>query len=368
MRTTPRRLAAVAALLLVPGLVGLQATSAASAAPVRSSVRTADAPTAPDCRPAPATPPPAGTTVTPPKTPDSWTPKDGVLTYNNPTGSTAAKRVNANVILRAINSSPSCSLIRIATWNLRATEQVDALKAAVNRGVTVQLIMSQGNNTPKGTETYNPTYLAFKDYLSKHTNYRRDTKLWNWAITCSGACRYAGGAAHSKYYMFSQVGAAKNVTFYGSYNLTDAANGYQWNDLYSVIRPNFYAAMQAVFVESQSKKNQANPFRRFSDGNITMDVYPWKPRGGDPMISNLNAVRCTSAGKVGINGRTAIRISNAAILGTRGLALANKLVKLRRAGCNIKLLATNLGYNIIKVLQRGGVPTRQLIRYNDARK
>ncbi|MCW2819344.1 MAG: hypothetical protein JWR42_2131 [Marmoricola sp.] len=365
MRSSRRIAALAVGMLLVPGLLGLEATTTGASAATASTRAPSVTPVpAPDCRPAPATPPAEGTPApAPPTTPDSYAPRDGSLSFNNPVGSRAAKRALATIVLRSIRSSPSCSLIRIATWNLRAAEQADALKAAVDRGVTVQLIMSQGNNTAKGTDTYNPVYLDLKDYLSKHPNPRNG--LSNWATTCSGACRYAGGAAHSKYYMFSQVGQTKGVVHYGSYNLTDAANAYQWNDLYTVIRPAFYTRMSDVFVQSQSKKNQSNPFQRIVDGNLSMDVYPWAPRGGDPMLSNLNAVKCTSAGKVGINGRTSIRISNAAILGQRGLALANKLVRLRRAGCNVKLVATNLGYNVIKVLRAGGVPTRQLIKYDD---
>lgn len=376
MRAPLRSTAIVAATAMLSGLLGTQLLAPAQA--VGGTVKTTYAPPV-DCRqtapvdpstpPAtPETPPASEAPVGAPAPPDSYSPRNGTLTYNNPLGSTAARRANLTVILRSINSSPTCSKIQIATWNLRSAEATAALKAAVRRGVTVQLIMSAGNNGPTGTDTYNPVFLDLRDWLkASNVDPTTPAHMRNWAAECFRSCRYAGGAAHSKYYMFSRAGSAAKVVHYGSYNLTDAASWHQWNDLYTVVNPEFYSYLTQIFAESKPERNLADAFRRESFGNLTMDVYSYRGAGrtGDPIMSVLNQVKCTSAGTVGANGRTALRINVAAILGDRGLALANKLVRLRRAGCNIKLLATNLGYHIIKALQAGGVPTRQLVSYDD---
>lgn len=367
LRTTAGVLAAV----LVSGLLATTAVTSADAAPGVASYtppvdcRQVKPPTVPSPSPtATPTTPPTPTPV--PSPPDSFTPSDGALTWNNPLGSNAAKRAISDRIVRAINSTPTCSTIQIGTWNFRSQEAADALMAAVGRGVTVRLFMASGNDGAKNTDTYNPVWKGLVSDLEK-SNVEPGAPR-NWARLCYRACRYGAGAAHSKYYMFSRVGNATNVVMYGSHNVTAAAVVGQWNDLYTVDRDAIYDKLDYVFRQSMPERNLSSPFESATSGDLKMNVYPFIRNGraaaGDPMMAAMNKVKCTSAGSVGISGRTAIRVNVSAMLGQRGQDLAAKLVRLRKAGCNIKVLVTNVGYHAMKAMQRGGVPLRQLTKYN----
>ncbi|ROR92414.1 phospholipase D-like domain-containing protein [Nocardioides aurantiacus] len=378
MKKPLRSTAGVLAAVLVSGLLATQAlTSADAAAPVtidppvdcRQKAPKPPSPTpsptgTPSPTPSPTTPPPAPTPA--PAPPDTFTPADGALTWNNPLGNNAAKRQISDRIVRAINSTPTCSTIQIATWNFRSAQAADALVAAVKRGVTVRVFIASGNDGAKGTDTYNPVWKDLRARLDA-SNVEKGAPR-NWARLCYRACRYKDGAAHSKYYLFSRVGKATNVVMYGSHNVTSAAVVGQWNDLYTVDRDAIYTKLQSVFSQSMPENNLSSPYTNATSGDVKMNVYPFirngRPAAGDPLMAALNRVKCTSAGSVGISGRTALRINVSAMLGQRGQDLAAKLVRLRRAGCNIKVLVTNVGYHAMKAMQRGGVQLRQLTKYD----
>ncbi len=384
MKKPLRSTAGILAAVLVSGLLATGAITSTDALPAATAAPPTDCrpvapppptptPTpvpsgSPTPAPSPTTPPPA---PTPPTTPDNYTPRNGTLTYNNPIGSRTSQLANTSMLVRAINSTPTCEKIQLATWNFRDDKTWWAIRDAVRRGVTVQVIMSAGNDTPEGTELYNPRWIRMRDFLAESNATKVDQTERNWARTCGGACRSSGGAAHSKYYMFSKVGGARNVVFYGSHNLTYTASDNQWNDLYTVVNDGYYAFMDRIFAESADRVRTANPYRRASFGSLTMDIYAYRganrAQGADPMMTALRRVKCTSAGSVGVSNRTAIRVSMAALLNVRGQDLATKLASLKRSGCNVKVLVTNIGYHAMKTLQNARVPLRQLTRY-DSRK
>jgi hypothetical protein len=76
----------------------------------------------------------------------------------------------------------------------------------------------------------NPGFVRLKATL-KRNNQKLPQRRRSYAKTCIDSCRGQGGAAHSKFYLFSKTGKAKNVVMQGSANLTVAGAVNQWNDL-----------------------------------------------------------------------------------------------------------------------------------------
>ncbi|GAB3662334.1 hypothetical protein GCM10027596_23590 [Nocardioides korecus] len=318
---------------------------------------------------------PTPTDPGPPTTPDNYTPVDGNVSINDPLkivkGTQDKYRLaNYNILKRSVRSTPTCGSIKLYSWNMRSTDMVNELKAAMDRGVQVQLIMAASNNGAKGTSKYNPDFVNLKAAMAAANKKLNPIlvaqKRYNEARTCGHSCRYFSGAAHYKLYVFSQVGDTKGVVYYGSHNLTDAAVYYQWNDLYTVVQPSYYTFMNGIYDQAWNQQRSSNPYRRGSFSGMNMDIYAYRgagrTSGADPVLTTLNKVRCTNAGSAGIGGRTAIRIAVAALFDQRAQNLTTKLIQLKRSGCNLRVLLTAVNGRTIKRLRAAGVPTRQLGR------
>ena len=81
----------------------------------------------------------------------------------------------------------------------------------------------------------------------------------------------------------------------------------------------------------------------------------------DPVLTALNAIRCSGARGAGINGHTALFINMHSWHGTRGLYIAKKVRNLYDRGCYVRILYSFLGkgtYNLLK----NGTGGRMIIR------
>jgi len=303
---------------------------------------------------APATPKPTTKPKPKPKSPDHYTPTTGV-TLNNPLGSRTSRLVSWRKLYRTINSVPTGGKIRIASWNVRSGGLVNALIAAHKRGISVRVTMDRSNIPPN---TSNRDYRRLRRALSTR-NVKRPTGMRSWLRVCGGSCRGPSGISHSKFYLFSQAGKAKNIVMYGSNNMTDNAANIQWNDLYTLANADkFYADFMEIFTQMATHKSVKNPFRSFTVGPRTINFYPNTGPGTtkNPVLTVLNQVKCTGAGAAGINGRTKIRVGQTATYGNLGMALAKKVVQLKRQGCNIRIAYAMFGGNVLQVLRAGHVP------------
>lgn len=61
-------------------------------------------------------------------------------------------------------------------------------------------------------EIGNPPFRRLRAGLHKR-NLERPHRPKSWAKTCQNSCRGSGGAAHAKFFMFSQVGKVPRVVF-----------------------------------------------------------------------------------------------------------------------------------------------------------
>jgi phosphatidylserine/phosphatidylglycerophosphate/cardiolipin synthase-like enzyme len=292
-----------------------------------------------------------------------YTPQAGVL-LNNPL--TSDRRVIIDHLIKSINSVPAGQKIRIASWNLRSGAITQALMDAHHRGVSVRVIVDYDNANP---DNPNANYDRLHTYLPV-TKTPRPDDMTSWAVTCHGACRARGGIAHTKMFLFSQVGTVRNVVMFGSANATDLAAGYQWNDLYTMVnKSKLFAKAEAIFDESALDKPVAQPLQHFTTGPFNVSWYPYKGKNvsGDPVLKVLNRVRCAGAtGGTGIKGHTSVRIAMTAMHGDRGLAIGQRLRTMWDRGCNIRIVYTLLGNKTRDLFRRrtgrGPLPMQQIVQ------
>jgi phosphatidylserine/phosphatidylglycerophosphate/cardiolipin synthase-like enzyme len=329
-------------IILTVGLLGATPASAATRqAPTLHAERVVNA------RPKPA--------------PQHYTPKGGVL-VNNPLGDRESRRRIINHLVRATNSVPGKQKIRIATWNFRSEELANALIAAHRRGVSVRVVIDRLNANP---DNPNDTFTRLTQGL-KHDS-KRPADMRSFTRRCVSSCRSAGGIAHTKFYLFTKAGKAKDVAMYGSFNGTDLASYNQWNDLFTIRdHPRIYGHFNKVFGQMIRDKKVAQPYLHYQDGRYTSYFYPYRGAGteNDPLLQELSQIVCAGATDgTGTNGHTKIRIAQTSMHGDRGKAIAGRLRQMWQRGCDIKIVYAVFGNEVLSILRhtnRGPVPIQQI--------
>ena len=294
---------------------------------------------------------------------DHYNPNPG-LRFNEPYSRGGKSAVNIRRhILRSIDSTRRGDIIQMAAWNVRGRSWSNALIRAHKRGVAVQVIMDKVNWS---REHPNPEAAAVAKALRGK---EKNRPAQSWLRLCAGSCRGARGIPHSKFYLFSRVQDRKYVTMFGSNNATDVAAKDQWNDLYTwVNNQTIYTQFQTIFNEmklDKSQKGKGYVEREFVPGKQKVYFYPYRgaiqKKIPDPDMDRLNRIRCTGAtGGTGYKGHTKIRIMQTAIHGDRGIRLAQKLVALKKQGCDIRVVYALMGNNVHALLSKYRVPKLQL--------
>lgn len=290
--------------------------------------------------------------------PTNFTPGAGA-TFNNPYGSEASRRAIIRKLLHTIDAVPRNGEIRIASWNVRSNNITAALLRAHWRGVSVQVVMDRSNWNPTNS---NVDAKRLSDGL-KHGDKKRPAERRSWLRRCHGACRGPHGIAHTKFFLFSQAGKAKNVVIYGSNNATEAAANIQWNDVYTRVgHPGEYNQFEAIFHSMARDKTPKNgAYRAYTHGKFQAIFYPYSGRYApkqDPALAALDKVRCAGAtGGRGFRGHTKIRIAQTAMYGERGITIAKRLAQMHRRGCDIRIVYAMFGNEVLRILrQEAGTP------------
>lgn len=289
---------------------------------------------------------------------DSYNPRPGLILTNPLTKTRWAAQ---HQIVRTINSVPRGGRIRIMSWNFANDSARKALQRASQRGVSVQLLMA------KSQRKHNPVFAKLHKSLPKtnRTAIHKRPGMRSWARVCRGSCRGAGGTAHAKIYLFSSAGHTKDISMWGSSNLTRFAAIGQWNDLYTVDNNSyFYNGLMKVFGQAARDRPVANPLVKLQQGAVSLEIFPWRGAGahGEPITTQyLDKVRCSGA-KNGIGGHTKIRVAINAQLDARGLQIARKLVSLKKAGCNVKVAYAQLGFDAYNAYRAGRVPLAHIVQ------
>jgi phosphatidylserine/phosphatidylglycerophosphate/cardiolipin synthase-like enzyme len=278
-----------------------------------------------------------------------YRPSPGV-TFNRP----GQQSINGKV-LRAIRHTKRGASIKAMTWNFNSWTFVNALKRAHKRGASVRIIMARGLAREQSRRG---PYHTLRRALKKQD---RRPSMRSWFRTCDHSCRGKRGSMHSKIYLFSKTGAQPRVVMSSSANMTGASAANQYNDMYTVVgSKRAYRSSVKMFNEA-SRDRPARP-RVYKAGSIR----GWfQPRFGrkDLPLKMLNRVKCRGARGAGINGRTSVRIAQDVINGNRGIRIARRIKELDRRGCSVRLVYSQLGGNVWKILQ--GVPRNHLVRDSD---
>ncbi|WP_372727128.1 phosphatidylserine/phosphatidylglycerophosphate/cardiolipin synthase family protein [Nocardioides sp.] len=292
-----------------------------------------------------------------------YTPSPGVTT-NNPLGDFGERRAITRHILRSIDASRGGSKIRVASWNIRSDDAIDALVRAHKRDVTVRVILSRGNANP---ENRNVGIDRLERALQRSGNAKRSESRRSGLSKCVRSCRGRSGIAHSKFFLFSKAGKARHVVINGSFNLTDLAASHQWNDVYTTVgRTKVYREFRETFRQMFRDKRVKQGYRAERLGKIKTMMYPYtgKKTRRAPILKELAKTRCSGA-RYGTNGRTRIRIAMTSWHGQRGINIASRLRQMQNRGCDVKIIYAVMGNEVLRILRKEGrrpVPMRQIVQ------
>ncbi len=367
VRRSPALVALTLALLCAGLVAGPTSALAAPSSPTAAAVRTAKSPP-----PSPTGRPPRNYVIAP----GSY--------FSFPNRSKSDRVAIRNRVIATINSvwggpkTPSGmarrgnGTIRIATWSFKDMTVAKALVAARKRGVSVQVVAAKSANTDHQPWRWLKKRLGKRLYSPGHPETR---ELVSFARECRGSCRGRGGTAHSKYFMFDNVGRnhARNIVVQTSMNLTGMGYQGQWNQAYVTANSTIYQQFLTIYRQTRIGQPIAQSYRTFVAGSVTSKFFPL--RGGrpsnDPVMEILNRVRCTGSTAGGSGGRTKIRIIQYSIYGERGDWLAKKLRSLWSAGCDVAIIYAVSSRPVVGILQhssgRGAIPMRQSVVTNDLR-
>ncbi|MEO5651966.1 MAG: phospholipase D-like domain-containing protein [Marmoricola sp.] len=265
--------------------------------------------------------------------------------------------------------SPGNGTIRIATWSFNDWAIAKALVAARNRGVSVQVVAAKGANKESG-----PWRFLKKRLGSRLPNNASRQERVSFARSCGGSCRGKGGTAHSKYFLFDQVGRgkARGVVFNTSMNLTRFAYTGQWNQAQVVKNAAVHADFMSIFRQTRKGGSVRNPYHVKTIGayqNIFFPLYN-ADASDDPVMQILNRTVCAGATSGGTNGRTKIRVIQYAMYGERGVWIAKKLRSLWNSGCDVKIIYSVSSRPVVSLLRnksgRGAIPMRQSVIRNSS--
>jgi len=273
--------------------------------------------------------------------------------FNNATGKFAAKAKIQTHILGAINHAHKGTTIHIATWSFFSGPATNALIRAHKRGVSVRFVMARGKSKN------NPSFRRLKAALSKG-NKSRPSALRSGVRTCHATCRGYHGTMHSKIFLFSHTGASKNVTMWGSANLTSAAVRIQWNDMFTTVRPALYDYLQHIYWQLWTAKPSVEPYEIHQFGDVGFAALPSKrSKTTDWVIDALRPVKCVGGTNVP-GGHTTIQIAQAITYGAIGDRIAKRLRTLKNQGCKITFIYTRLGKSTAKILS--GIPKKHYVQ------
>lgn len=273
----------------------------------------------------------------------AYTPEEGAV-FNHPRGGREGQDRIITHLVRTISSTPRHSTIRIAAYSNDRPDVVDALIAAHQRGVDVQMVLND-NWTSAATR-------RLIRVLGQNPDRRSFVSI------CAGSCRGGAGNQHMKFYLFSRAGKAGNVVMVGSANTTGFGAKSQWNDMYtSTGVPELRELYTKIFEQLVRDVRLADPYVRKTVGAYENEFFPvyGATAETDPVMRRLDDVRCVAGAGTGLDGRTVIRIVMYGWRAERGLYIADKVADLSRQGCNVRVLVSSGGRQVVGTLKRGGV-------------
>jgi phosphatidylserine/phosphatidylglycerophosphate/cardiolipin synthase-like enzyme len=265
--------------------------------------------------------------LAPPAAAAPWVPREGVI-FNNPKGAQASEYRIILQIVRAVERAPRGSTISMAMYLFNQQSIAWRLYAAHRRGVNVQIIIDDGENSPQIR------------YLKSRLGTNKRARSFVFACRRSCMSNIAGSVVHSKFFAFSKTGGRNWVTMISSANPHTVNVEDSWNNLHTIVnRRPIYNAVRNYFVHMKADINRSNYYRAMSSGKYSLYFFPRAARAGvntSNILDALNRVSCRGpiSRGYGSGGRTVIRV---AMWGwtTARMDVAKKLWSLHNAGCKV---------------------------------
>ncbi len=261
-----------------------------------------------------------------------YTPRTGVV-FNNAAGNKTAERRAQTVLDKTIAAVPGCptgkagcQTITMAMYLFSQKSTADRLIAAHKRGVRVHILIDNG---AEGHEL---------SRLRKALGTSRSGR--SYVVTCSrGGCmsNYPYATVHVKYYLFSQVGAARNVSLISSANPHRVNIYNSFNNTHTIVegsKPILYNRLMTYFADmTLNRQNHAyGNGKNTTNGPFTIYIYPQRSSRNVQYLDVLNTVRCSTT--LGSNRRTVVRMNMWGFTNPR-MDVAKKLWSLHNAGCKV---------------------------------
>ncbi|SCL32190.1 Phosphatidylserine/phosphatidylglycerophosphate/cardiolipin synthase [Micromonospora rhizosphaerae] len=267
--------------------------------------------------------------------------------FNNPLGTADEKAAIQTRLVELIDGAPAGSRIRMSMFYASDATVPNALIAAKNRGVEVQVIFN--DNDP-----------AKAPYASLVTALGTDLSAPSWILFCPAGrgcigdrvLSKVGSINHDKFFLFSSTQGASDVVVQSTANLHTGRDGLAgWNAaLVLVGNTNIYNAYSGYFDDLKARGVNNNTYDTgrpaVTSGNAKVHFYPRQESNGQPyddasedtIMTALNHVSCFGNSVVGTQDgshRTIIRVNQAIFSRTY---IASKLWELDNAGCYVEVV------------------------------
>ncbi|MER6399599.1 phospholipase D-like domain-containing protein [Kitasatospora sp. NPDC001603] len=294
------------------------------------------------------------------------TPVALTTTFNNPAGPAASQDAIRNQLISLIKRTPAGAEINGSMYLFTDGGVSAALIAAKQRGVKVRLVVD-GDAVPAYEPGSNPPKATGSEYatLAAPTGLGTDQNADSWVLACPDTRGCIGNRAlnddddgainHNKFFLFSKVGSTENVVFQTSANLTTSQRKNLFNNAVTIpdAGSGLYAAYRTYWQDlvtyGSSGNGLASNYLSQQAGPYKTYFFPRQESAGtaynddastDTVVSLLGNTDCAG-------GATRIRIAMYAF--TR-VQVADKLVELKKAGCQVELLhngeSGNLGTTV----------------------
>jgi len=284
--------------------------------------------------------------------------------FNDPHLKAGHFRIESKVI-DTIRHVPKGATIRIAVYSFDRMPVADALIAAHRRGVKVQMLLNDHQDTKamKAIRAAIGTNRFAKSFIYK----------------CKESCRGKANQynnLHSKFYSFTQAGKSKDVLAVGSANMMLNADLHQWNDLYFMSGDHdLFAQFTDLFKDMKhdySTRQKARFFCGTPANGTTCDdsvdkytVWAFPKLSGpknDLVLDMLNKIQCLTPDGNGGQTRTKLALAMHTMRGKRGDYIASAIRQKFAEGCDFRVDYGLIGYHTKQILgastARGRIPLR----------
>ncbi|MFD4691599.1 phospholipase D-like domain-containing protein [Streptomyces sp. NPDC058463] len=257
--------------------------------------------------------------------------------FNNPLGTAEEQQRIRTKILQYVGTSPAGASIKVALYHFWDQEVGQALADAHARGVGVQLVLDESTVSARPSD---PTYGILRTSLGGDTSQPSFVTLCPAGKSCLGRPEFGASINHNKFWLFSQVDGAADVTLQTSTNMSPSSYSAFWNDAFVVANnTGIYNAYASYFTDLVRHDAENWRYRSSTWSPYKAYFFPYYPGTGnttDTIWNTLDNVTCTYT-QDGAAKTTKVRV---AMFKFTRQGVADKLVALKKAGCSVELVYT----------------------------